>query len=278
MNTSSRRKTGIVAVALAITAGLAIATPAAASASTTTTGAVRTATGETGWLRLGHFSPDTKAVDVRVTALSGGSVVLDLADVAYGDISPYQALGEGKYTIAMIPADSDDWSKVAISDTVTISPAKATTVAAYGPTATLQLRAFPDDLTSPSAGNARIRVIQASTLTPTVDVQTSTGLAIAKNARPGSATAYTEVPAGVWNLKLSGAAVSGTADVTVAAGSVNTLFVLDNASGGLTILPILDSAATPVTPVGGVQTGGGWLSTHAPTTTGSLGTVGRHAV
>ena len=46
----------------------------------------------------------------------------------------------------------------------------------------------------------------------------------------------------------------------VAAGSVTTLFVLDTADGGLTILPILDSAAAAVVPVGGVQTGGGWLA------------------
>lgn len=264
MNTSRTRRSGIVAAIVAVAASIAIAAPSAATAAPAAADTqIRTAADGTGWLRLGHFSPDTKAVDVRVTALSGGSIMLELSDVAYGDISSYQALKEGSYTISMIPADSDDWSKVAISDTVTVNPSKATTVAAYGPTATLQLRAFSDDLTTPASGNARIRVIQASTLTPTVNVKTSTGLAIASNARPGSATAYAEVPAGSWNLQLAGAGITDTADVTVAAGSVNTLFVLDTADGGLTILPILDSAATPVTPVGGVQTGGGWLATHA---------------
>jgi hypothetical protein len=256
MNSSRTRRAGIVAAIVAVAATIAFAAPSAATA----------ATDGTGWLRLGHFSPDTKAVDVRVTAVSGGSIMLELSDVAYGDISSYQSLKEGTYTISMIAADSDDWTKVAISDTVTVAPSEATTVAAYGPSATLQLRAFSDDLTTPASGNARIRVIQASTITPTVNVKTSTGLSIASNARPGSATAYAEVPAGSWNLQLVGAGVTDTADVTVAAGSVNTLFVLDTADGGLTILPILDSAATPVTPVGGVQTGGGWFASHAPAT------------
>ena len=249
---------GVAAIVLAVIASVALTAPAAGAA---TGEPVRAAAEQTGWLRLGHFSPDTKAVDVRVTAVRGGSVLLELSDVAYGDISPYQQLEEGSYTISMVAAGSGDWSKVALSDTVEVDSAEATTVAAYGPSNTLQLRAFPDDLTTPAAGNARIRLIQASTITPTVNVTTSTGVSIAQAAEPGTATPYTEVPAGDWNLQLTGKGVSDSADVSVAAGSVSTLFVLDTAEGGLTILPVLDSAASPTTPVGGVQTGGGWLST-----------------
>ena len=248
---------GVAAIAVAVAASLTLTAPAAGAA---TGEPVRAAAEQTGWLRLGHFSPDTKAVDVRVTAVRGGSVLLELSDVAYGDISPYQQLAEGSYTISMVAAGSGDWSNVALSDTVEVDSAEASTVAAYGPSKSLQLRAFPDDLTTPAAGNARIRLIQASTITPTVDVMTSTGVAIARAAQPGTATPYAEVPAGDWNLQLTGQGVSDTADVSVAAGSVSTLFVLDNAEGGLTILPVLDSAASPTTPVGGVQTGGGWLA------------------
>ena len=256
------RRVGVAAAVAAVAAGAALLMPAAASAATPTVveNAAPTATADAGWLRLGHFSPDTKAVDVRVAALRGGSVVFELDNVAYGDISPYRSLPAGSYTISMIPAGSKDWTKVAISDTVDVSAAGATTVAAYGPTKKLQLRAFTDDLTGPAAGTARIRVIQASTITPTVDVKTSTGMTIASKAREGSATAYTQVPAGAWTVQLSGANVTSAVDVNVAAGSITTLFVLDTADGKLTILPILDSAAAPVVPGGGVQTGGGWLA------------------
>lgn len=263
MNTIRFRRAGLAAVAAAVVAGAALLAPSAATAAPAAAApntAVPAAAGDAGWLRLGHFSPDTKAVDVRVAALSGGSVILELSDVGYGDISPYQEMAPGSYTVSMIPSGSQDWSNVAISDTVTITAAGATTLAAYGRTAELQLKAFTDDLTSPASGTARLRVIQASTITPTVDVKTTTGISIASKAREGSATAYAEVPAGLWTLQLSGANVTNAVDVDVAAGSVTTLFVLDNADGGLTILPVLDSAGAGVVPRGGVQTGGGFLA------------------
>jgi hypothetical protein len=214
----------------------------------------------TGWVRLGHLSPDTTEVDVRVTALRGGTTVFELSDVGYGDVSAYTPLQEGTYTVAMVGAGSDDWETPVISARITIGDGTAATIAAYGPNSALQVKAFTDDLAAPTPGTARIRLIQASTLTPTVDVRTTTGVPIASNARAGSATPYAEVPAGQWTFELEGDDVSDTATVDVAAGSVSTLFVLDTADGGLTILPVLDSAAPAVTPDGGVQTGGGWLA------------------
>ena len=41
--------------------------------------------------------------------------------------------------------------------------------------------------------------------------------------------------------------------------------MLDNATGGLTVVPVVDSAATAEAPVGGVQTGGGYLAEHPRT-------------
>lgn len=251
-------RTALVAAALALVTALAV--PAAASATSAPAVTAPAAVGDAGWLRLGHFSPDTKDVDVRVAALRGGSVLFELSGVGYGDVSPYQALPSGSYTVSMIAAGTKDWTKLALSATVTVTGGTATTAAAYGPTKALKVRLFQDDLTSPAPGNARIRVIQASTITPTVDVRTSTGVSIASKARAGTATNYAEVPAGDWTLRLTGSGVSDTADVNVAAGTVTSLFVLDTSDGGLTIVPILDSAAVAVTPIGGVQTGGGWLA------------------
>ncbi|GAA1964817.1 DUF4397 domain-containing protein [Microbacterium deminutum] len=252
----------LVALA-AIVASLTVGLPSAATGATMAPSEASAApTGDTGWLRLGHFSPDTKAVDVRVSALRGGTIVFELSDVGYGDVSGYTPLTQGEYAISMVAAGSNDWTHLAISDTVTVGAASATTVAAYGPNANLQLQAFSDDLTAPSAGNARIRLIQASTITPTVDVKTTTGVVIASDAPAGSATPYAEVPAGTWTLQLTGTGVQDSVDVNLSAGSITTLFVLDKADGGLTILPIVDSAAAAVVPIGGVQTGGGWLARH----------------
>ena len=58
--TSTRRALRAVVVAAVVGLGFA-AVPSAATA----------ADAGTGWLRLGHLSPDTKAVDVEVTAPDG---------------------------------------------------------------------------------------------------------------------------------------------------------------------------------------------------------------
>lgn len=276
MNLHISRRTRMIAMLGSLIVGASVAAPAAASAAPLDT--VATAAADTGWLRLGHFSPDTKDVDIRVTALSGGSVVFELDGVGYGDVSPYTALPQGDYGVSMIASGTNDWSKLAISGTVNVGAATATTMAAYGPSSALQVKPFTDDLTTPAAGNARIRVVQASTITPTVDVKTSTGVAIATGAKAGTASSYTEVPAGSWTLQLTGTGVSDTASVDVAAGSVTSLFVLDTADGGLTILPVVDSAAAPVVPVGGVQTGGGWLASHSREAASPVAVISRGAV
>jgi len=248
--------TGATALLVTVAAPL----PALAASGTAPTAAPTAVSAQAGWLRLGHLSPDTKSVDVKVAAVSGGSTLFELNGVGYGDVSPYQELPAGTYTVSMVPAGASGSSIPVISETVTIDPGTATTVAAYGPTADLQVRAFDDDLTEPAAGAARIRLIQASTITPEVDVTTAAGDAIAKDAKAGSATGYAEIPAGDWLLDLEGDGVADTADVSVSPGSVTTLFVLDTSSGGLTILPVLDSSSVGDVPDGGVDTGGGFLA------------------
>jgi hypothetical protein len=253
MTRTSRRTTGSILAAGVLALALAVgATPSAASAADT----------GTGWLRLGHLSPDTKSVDVQVASLSGGSTLFELKGVTYGDVSPYSELAAGTYTVSMVPAGAAASTAPVISADVTIDAASATTVVAYGPSADLEVTAIPDDLAQPAAGNARIRLVQASTVTPEVDVATSTGTPIARGAKAGDVTGYAEVPAGRWTLELDGDDVTGSTDVDVAPGSVSTLFVLDTAEGGLTILPIMDSAASAAVPDGGVATGGGFLAAH----------------
>lgn len=256
-------KAVVAAGATALLVAVAAPLPAAAAQGEASASASTAVSDTAGWLRLGHLSPDTKSVDVRVAAVSGGSTLFELDGVGYGDVSTYQELPTGAYTVSMVPAGASGSSVPVISETVTIDAGTATTVAAYGPTSDLQVRAFDDDLTQPAAGAARIRLIQASTITPEVDVTTAQGDAIAESAKAGSATGYAEIPAGDWSLDLTGDGVSDSADVSVAAGSVTTLFVLDTASGGLTILPVLDSASVGAVPDGGIDTGGGFLSTSA---------------
>ncbi|MET4783657.1 DUF4397 domain-containing protein [Glaciihabitans sp. UYNi722] len=248
-------RTAVVVAALAA-ASIAVASPATAAPTPTAAGTTD------GWIRIAHLSPDTKAVDVRLTALSGGAALYELDNVAYGAVSPYKNMADGVYTISMVPAGSKVTAKPMISSSVKIEQGRTVTVAAYGANKNLTVKVFTDDLTSPAPGQARIRLIQASTVAKSVDVTTTTGVQIADNAKGGTATGYAEVAAGPWTLALKASKIKNSAAVNLANGSVTTLLVLDNASGGLTVKPVLDSAAVGSAPVGGVQTGGGYLAMH----------------
>lgn len=218
----------------------------------------------TGWVRVGHLSPDTKSVDVRLTSFAGGQVVYELDNVTYGQVSPYKQLPVGTYAVAMTSAGASKTAKPIVSASITVATGKPITVVAYGKNDALKTTVFEDDLTPAAAGKARIRLVQAATVSKSVSVATSTGSWIAQNAPFGSASGYASVTAGKWTLDLTGKgkAVKSTASVNLASGSINTLFVLDNAKGGITVIPVVDSAATTTTPKGGVQTGGGYEATH----------------
>ncbi|WP_166404616.1 DUF4397 domain-containing protein [Labedella endophytica] len=214
-----------------------------------------------GWARITHLSPDTKSVDVRLTSLAGGDVLYELDDITYGQISDYLPLDPGTYVVSMVPSGAAADSEPVISQSVTVAEGEPITVAAYGTNDDLKTAVYEDDLENPADGDSRIRVIQASTTAESIDIATSTGIAIADGAEPGTATGYATVPAGDWTLELSGDA-TGTADIDLGGGTVNTLLVLDTANGDVTVKAVLDAAAPGATPEDGVDTGGGWAATH----------------
>ncbi len=217
-----------------------------------------------GWVRVGHLSPDTKSVDVRLTKFSGGQTVYELDNVTYGQVSPYKQLPAGRYAVSMTAAGAAATSKPIIGASITVAAGKPITVVAYGKNDALKTTVFEDDLTPAAANSSRVRLVQAATVSKTVDVQTSTGTVIAKDASYGSASGYAAVGSGSWTLDLTGRDknTEGTAKLQLASGSINTLFVLDNSKGGITVVPVVDSAATQATPKGGVQTGGGYEALH----------------
>src|ERR1700738_2180691 len=76
-------------------AALLLGIPAAATAfaSSATTG--------TGWIRLAHLSPNTPAVDVYLYSFGNSNAQIVLHHVAYGTVSPYEAVTPGDYIVAM---------------------------------------------------------------------------------------------------------------------------------------------------------------------------------
>jgi len=232
---------------------LGIPAAATASASSATTG--------TGWIRLAHLSPNTPAVDVYLYSFGNSNAQIVLHHVAYGTVSPYEAVTAGDYSVAMRSAGAPASSPAVLSTSVTIKAGHAYTVAGMGPKAGLRLQVMDDQLTTPS-GKGLVRVIQASLKQQTVKV-TCGGQTIVPKATFASVSSYQAIPPGTWTMAAIGSGSTAKEVVPVAAGTVHTLVVLDGANG-LEMVSLVDAAGAGQPPVGGVTTGFGGTAGHGP--------------
>jgi hypothetical protein len=225
--------------------------------------------GGTGLLRFLHLSPDTPSVDVAIASVADPDVGRVLSAVQYGDASTYADLPAGGYTVSARAAGADPAGPPVLATRVTVGAGTATSVAGVGTFADLRFEVLPDDLTRPAAGQSRTRVVNAASGAPALDL----GLGdrtLAAGLRFGSTTGYVDVPAGPADLTVTtGPGAPTQLPVTLDAGSVHTVLVLDRSGGGLTVTTALDAASPGVVPVGGVEAGGGGTA-GAPLTAGRL--------
>lgn len=259
MNTVSLRRLAVLLAAFLVAVTAFLTAPPASAA-------------VPGYVRLAHLSPDTPEVDVWVTSFKGSAFSKVFPGVAYGTLSDYQRLPAGTYTVAMRSPGSAKNSQPLLRTNVTVKVGKAYTVAGVGRNADIALRVLTDDLSRPSSGKARMRVVQASSVAPVVSVSTSEGDPIATAARFPSTTPYAEVAAQKWTLQArpSKAGVGpAKATVQVEAGAIYTALVLDKGNNGIQLLVRADAAASSSAPLGSVNTGLGGL---AATGTGSART------
>lgn len=229
--------------------------------------------GGNGLLRLAHLSPDTPAVDVYVDSVARPEGGIVLTGVAYGTVSDYQDVPTGEYTVSMRTAGADPGTPPVLSTTVDVTTELANTVAGVGPFAQLGLEIIEDALETPPADQARVRVLAGAANAETLDVALADGTTVAEGLGFASTSEYVDVPAGSATLQLAAAGGEPVeAPVDLAAGSVYSLVVLDDAQG-LTVQPVLDAASPGIVPQGAVETGAG--GTAGP---GSSGLVAMGAV
>jgi len=166
-------------------------------------------------VRVAHFSPDAPNVDVYV---NGERV---LADVAYGDVSPYLEVKPGTYTVTITAAGDPD--TVAFEGEVTFGPAFYT-VAAIGELGadTFQPAVLVD------AGSALVRLVHASPDAPAVDVYADDEL-VFENVAFTDSTDYVPVPAGARTVSVRPAGGDETVasfDVILERGTAYTAYAI----------------------------------------------------
>jgi Domain of unknown function (DUF4397) len=232
---------------------LGIPAAATAFASTASTG--------TGWIRLAHLSPNTPPVDVYLYSFGNSNAQIVLDHVAYGTVSPYESVAAGDYSVAMRASGASPTSPPVLSTSVTIDAGHAYTVAGMGPESGLRLQVLDDDLTTPP-GQALVRVIQASLKDQVVKV-TFGSTVLASKLAFASVSPYQAVTPGTDTVTVTAAGGQASQSVTLAAGTVHTLVVLDGASG-LEVVNLEDAAGSGEPPLGGMGTGFGGTAPHGP--------------
>jgi hypothetical protein len=240
----------------ALASGVAIASVPAASAAT-----AHHSNG--GWIRLAHLSPNTPPVDVYLYSFGNSHAMIVLHHVAYGTVSPYEKVTAGEYTVAMRGSGASPSSQPVLSTSVQITPGGAYTVAGMGPAKGLRLQVIPDRLTTP-AGKSLVRVIQASLRYQKITVLAN-HRTLAKQLDFAHVTSYVPTPPGSFDVHVSGMGGKGATDISLTAGTIHTLVVLDASHNGLQIANLEDSAGSTVMPVGGANTGlGGTAPASGP--------------
>jgi hypothetical protein len=237
--------------------------PAVASAATGGTAAAGSvaARAGTGWIRLAHLPPNTPAMDVYLYSYGNPDARFVLRHVSYGNVSGYETVPAGDYSVAMRPAGKSATSPPVLSGSTWVKAGGAYTAAAVGPRAGLRLQLYPDKLTAPG-GRALVRVVQASLKEPQVSV-TWNGKIVAAGLRFASVTAYQAVPPGQQAVAVTAGGSHAASDVTLTAGSIHTLVVLDGARG-IQVDNLTDASGSTQTPKGGAATGFGGTAPHGP--------------
>jgi hypothetical protein len=243
--THRRRLGGALAALAALAAVTLFASPAQAAGA--------------GYVRLAHLSPDTPAVDVYLKSVTNAIKPQIFHGVAYGAMSQYLRLPVGTYQVAMRKAGAAASTKPVITTEVGVADDAAYTVAGVGRFADLGLRVLKDDLKLPDPGKAKVRVIQASVTAPVLNVAGKNGKTIADDVQFATTTGYREVNPGRWSVEVEPTEGGKTVVLpcTLGAGSVYSLLVLDNKSGGLTTQLHIDADRQGTVPLGGVETGAG---------------------
>jgi hypothetical protein len=251
--------------------GVAMASAPAASA------AAAHHTSNAGWIRLAHLSPNTPPVDVYLYSFGNSHAMIVLHHVAYGTVSPYERVKAGEYTVAMRGAGAAPSSQPVLSTSVQITAGGAFTVAGMGPAKGLRLQILQDQLTTPP-GRAEVRVIQASLRYQKLTVMAN-HRTLARQLDFAHVTSYVSTPPGSFNVHVAGMGGKGATTITLAAGSIHTLVVLDASGHNLQIVNLEDAAGSAVDPQGGAATGlGGTAPSPAPSPVHWVGLVAAGAL
>ena len=234
---------------------------AALVAATSQAASAASAAAPDGWVRIAHLSPQAPAMDMYVYPFGNPGRPLVLKDVSYGAVSAYMAVSPGQYTVAMRGFGAPASSKPALTTSFMVGAGAAYTLAALGPDPGLRTEVLKDQMTTP-VGQAVVRVLQASLKQHLVTVSYGPDV-LARQLAFGAATSYAAVSPGARTVQFAAPGQHTAMPVTLAAGTVHTIVVLDDSSG-LKVDAVTDAAGSQIMPKGAVSAGFGGTAPPPP--------------
>jgi hypothetical protein len=209
------------------------------------------AAADEGWVRCADLSPGAPE-DVYLYPFGNPQHPMVLMHEGYGSVTEYMPFGAGQYTLAMRPVGAPASSPPSVSTSFMVSVGAYYTVASIG-SATTQRLVVLEDQTAGREGEVLARVIQASLKQPRVTISVGPDV-LARQLAFGSATPYQAIRPGTPTVVFSAPGGHAAMPVTLAAGSVHTIVVLDGPSG-LKIDNLTEAAGSQDAPRGGAATG-----------------------
>jgi hypothetical protein len=193
-------------------------------------------------LRVMNAIPDQSAANVL---LDGSSVSSSLS---YGNATDYMSTAEGSRHFQIEPSGS---TNVIIDQTLTLNSSTNTTVIGADFSATSTGVVLADDITAPSSGNIKLRLVNASPNLGTVDIYVVAPGTSLNSVSPTissldfkSASDYQSLAAGSYEIFFtphgSTFAFLDTGAISLTAGQNRTIVAINNLSGGFKIVTLND--------------------------------------
>ena len=182
-----------------------------------------------GFVRCANLSPGSPEADIYLIPFDNSSQQTVLKHVDYGEVYSYMPVSPGQYSVAIRPAGASASSPPVVSTNFMVAAGTDYTVASIGASNARRVEVLQDQKSAPK-GSALVRVFQASIKQHLVTVSAGS-TTLASQLAFGSATSYLTLQPGTQTIKFSAPGDDTSMSVTLAAGSVHTIVVLDGSSG-----------------------------------------------
>jgi hypothetical protein len=203
-------------------------------------------------LRVVHLSPDAPEVDVYLNGDSNPSVT----DLAFNEGTNFLTIAAGTYDVAVAPANTSLGAAVLPVDNIALAANAKYTAVAFAPVASIDALLLTDDLSTPPAGQIRVRAIHTASAVGQVDIWNIPAAGAPAPLYPdvnfGDAGGYLVLPAGAYTLGFD-VDNDSTPDVVftlpaLAAGTVANVFAVSQGTNVYLLAQLQNSQIVRIDP------------------------------